>query len=1347
MCHSKTYIGKYLKYVGVLFICVQVFTIVLAQERSFFHLKREDGLSRNSILSIAQDKEGFMWFGTSAGLNRYDGYHIKVFKHLANDEKSLANDYIYDLLCDDKGVLWIGTGTAGLARYDKEKDCFAKIELPYGAKAVYNICEDSTRRLWMGTDQGLFVLRDNKMLHAWTTHNGLLSNIIQAVFADNKGNVWVGTNLGLLQMRLSDNHLDQSHFVPILSGFITSINIDAGGNILFGTPDRGMGIYNPVRKSIQYVTKNTNELISNDIRKILPDNKGNIWIGTQQGISVYNPGSRSFSNYTHQPMVRNSLSQNSVYSMFMDANKSIWVGTYYGGVNVSYPYATNFKIWQSTTAMNNGGAEAISAVIGNDIGGLWVGTEGGGLNYWNAQSEMMVHVATPRNLGGLELTMVKSLLEDGEGHLWIGTKGAGLIQYNKENHSFKKIALGENPALSLKMEVLALLLDHHNRLWVGTNQGLFIYQYHDRQLVRIKPDFSIPEIVYTVFEDSRGAIWIGTEHSLYSLEGNYFQRFHGNFSINCITEARDGTLWLGDHDNGLLHYRPGALKMGRYGEKNGLASNNVLGILEDDRSNIWASTDNGLSKFAPSRNLFVNYGTSDGLPGNEFDRASCWKGKDGRFFFGSLNGLVSFYPDQIQQNDGSAPLVFTGARLFNKEVAVGDGSKILPKNIGSLSEIRLRHDQNVFTLDFALLNYIKSHKNKYLYKLQGFDRNWTETFQPSVTYTNLSSGEYVFKVRGANNDGVWSHTAALKIKVLPPFWLTWWAFLIYFLLLGGAMFLFLRYLFLQALMRKEEQLYKSKLAFFTNVSHEIRTHLTLITTPLEQLKDDGKELPQLEYIKKNGEKLLNLVNELMDFSRSETDNLTLKVGRYDIAGCLRDVCEPFQALATTQHIHLSLDLPKSPVWVYVDKNQMEKVFTNLLMNAFKFTHTEGSISVQVEPRDSNISVRIIDNGVGIESEYLPKIFANFFQVEEYAHKNTGYGIGLALSKSIVRLHHGSISVESRKESETTKGQTVFTIELLRGKTHFDSSVVFLDTIYGDVPAALSEQDLLPSVSSFPARASSGRPTILIVEDNAEIRALLCDDLQELYNIEMAADGIIGWEHATANVPDVIISDVMMPRMDGFELCHKLKTDQRTSHIPIVLLTAKDQLSDQVEGLETGADVYLTKPFHLRVLGLNIRNLLQSREAIRQQFFQSLSAGTLPLVSEQQPLPAQEKPSTFTSETPAFVNKVDREFYEHLEKTILENIEEPEFNIGALCRKIAMSESVLYKKVKAVTGMTIVALVKNIRMQKAASMLTNKQFSISEISMAVGYSDRKYFSKEFKKHFGVAPTQYAADDSI
>lgn len=1339
----------------LLICCVTVFGSS-AQTISFNHLSVENGLSNNSVLSITQDRTGFLWFGTRMGINRYDGSRFKTYVSITKDSNTLYDNNVIALFCDSRKTIWAGT-SSGLNRYNEKKDLFERIPLQNAALSINSIYEDKKGTLWIGTSNGLYALpnRQLKQIEAFKANqpNSILGNNVRAVFEDHNGHLWVGSNNGLTRMIPQKSGYSFEHFIhepgnprSLSAVHITTITEDAKQQLWIGTQNSGINLFDAATKSFTRFGKTGNSnagLINNNIRIITSARNGLLWVGTQEGLSIIDPATKKIQSYQNDPGNNKSLSQNSIYSLFEDANGSVWVGTYFGGVNSTYPYSTNFSVLQNHANRSSLSNNVVSSIVEDAQQHLWIGTEGGGLNFYNRTTGMFtVYKNNLSDAVSLGSNLVKIVLVDKEQNIWCGTHGGGLNVLDRKQNTFKRYLYKDNDAATLRSEIIALLEDNNNRLWVGSNQGMQLFNKKGTALTPLS--FSsingfingIP--ARTFFKDAQGAVWIGAAPGLYVVNGNSMKELNTDLYVNNITQDKKGNIWLALSYGGIAMYNSSNGQFIRYTHKEGLPNSNVISLLEDEQGFFWISTDNGLVKYNPALKTAQIYTVSDGIAGNEFNYNSYLKDSRGEFFFGGYHGITGFFPERIETNSYVAPAVFTGLRLFNNTVAINGEDGLLQQNINHTKRITFTHKQNVFTLEFALLNFIKSSKNKYAYKLEGFDKDWNEVGTASATYTNLPSGTYTFLVKGANNDGVWSAPAGIELKILPPFWLTWWAYCLYVLLFAAVLFLIIRFFFLRELLKKEDELHQVKLNFFTNVSHEIRTHLTLIMAPVEKLMEKNDENSfvhqQLTQVRSNANRLLKLVSELMDFRKAETNHLNLHIERDNLIPFLQDIYNSFREMSLTKNISVSFMHNAEEVPLYFDKEQLEKVFFNLLANAFKFTPEGGRITLLVEQKDNQVTVTVTDNGRGIAPEYLDKLFTNFFQVADHGKQNTGYGIGLALSKNIVELHKGTISVESEPSTPGKEGKTVFTVTLLQGNLHLAAEETYAVAATKTIPA---EQAVAASAHQ-PAQATDAANeklfTVLLAEDNNELRTLIKETFATNYQVITCENGLLGWNTAVEQIPDLIISDVMMPEMDGFTLCEKLKTDERTSHIPVILLTAKSAQADQVSGLETGADLYLTKPFSTKILELNVRNLLAAREKLRERFNKQMTVLPQPLAN------TITEPAATT-----FINTVEKEFLEKVIQIINEHLEDPDFGVEKLSRKVAMSAPVLYKKIKAVSNMSVNEFVKSLRLKKAAQLLQETDLTVYEVAYSVGYNDRKYFSKEFKKQFGKLPSAFKGNE--
>ncbi|MVN20461.1 hybrid sensor histidine kinase/response regulator transcription factor [Mucilaginibacter arboris] len=1340
---------------------------------SFDHISVSNGLSQSTVLSILKDSRGYMWFGTRDRLNRYDARNIKIYNYDYRDTTSIScSDYVFFVFEDREKHLWIGT-SKGLNRYIPESDSFERLihkdsnPKSLMGKNIRCTYQDRSGRIWFGSERGLNMLSfssSRKFTHfvkATANGPGLAGNQIESLFEDRDGNMWVGTNEGLTLMSLKNGHYAFKNFISsktdpngLDGNFVQAIAQDSQGNICIGTQTGGVNIFDPKTQAFTHLKHdpaNNNSLINNDIRKIVNRN-GVLWIATMNGLNLYDESKKEFKLYQHDIESRNSLSDNSIKEIYFDNNGTAWIGTMFGGVNIIHPNTIPFNVYQASKYKNSISGNVVSTIIADAKQNLWIGTEGNGLNYYDKTKQVFKHyINDPSEEGSIRTNFIKAIYRDKANNIWVGLHQGGLELFQPSSATFKHYRHNATNPYSISSDIVSCILeDSFNRFWVGTSKGLDIFDKKQQQfrtyLNNPSTHLYLSNIaIRCIYEDRHHQIWVGTSDGLGILKpgATSFSTFKTSESdatslkagyINCVKEDNDGTIWVGSFHGGLSRYDNLKQTFRTYKIKDGLPSDNVLNIQPADGNYLWISTDNGLSKFNTFTGRFKNYNVKDGLPTNEFNYNSSFKDADGNLYFGTYNGLISFSPKQIKENVIAPPVLFTSLKLFNQPVGIADKTKLLQKDISLTREITFTHDQNVFSLDFTALNYDKPGRNQYMYKLQGFEKNWNSVKIPTATYTNLPVGEYDFLVKSSNNDGLWSSRAAsLHIVILPPIWKTWWACCFYILSFAGILFLVIRFFRRQARLERDlyyehlnyerqQEVHQMKLDFFTKVSHEIRTPLTLILTPVEKLIDVTLDNPlvgrQLTYVKQNADRLLRLVNELLDFRKIETGHLKLHVSGHEIVKFCQDIFFSFERLSLVKNISYQFKQEIDATTVYFDPAQFEKVLFNILSNAFKFTPVEGTVTFSVNEDQDYVNIIISDNGPGIAKDVQLLIFDNFYQAQN--NTTPGWGIGLALVKNIVDLHKGKVSVESELATDTCPGKTVFTISLLKGKAHFDASELD-DSPAGDY--ALQQQvntpALMPRAEDIEVPNTQQKQTVLLVEDNNEVRGLIKESLAGLYVIHESTNGAQGWEAACQIIPDLIISDITMPVMDGLEFCSKIKADERTNHIPVILLTAKATYVHQVNGLETGADAYITKPFRMQMLELTIRNLIMTRQFMRKKFTQQLTL-----------MPKNK-----------LIGSPDEKFLNKLMAIVETHMEDSEFDVVKLTKEIGMSQSILYRKVKALTDMNITDFIKSTRLKQAAALLAQNKLSIAEVAYAVGFNDRKYFSKEFKKQFGKTPSEY------
>jgi signal transduction histidine kinase/ligand-binding sensor domain-containing protein/DNA-binding response OmpR family regulator len=1353
-----------------------------------------EGLSEKSVTCILQDQKGFMWFGTRNGLNRYDGVEFKIYEYVYGDSTSLSGNFINSLVEDSVGNIWVGTLDAGLNLYDRQRDIFIR-HLPNTANPyalsdnwISDLFRDSQNNLWVGTEkEGLDLLKPgtNKFLHFKSdpqNPSSLSNNHVRVIFEDAKNNLWVGTYGGGLdrfdkvQNRFIHHRHDPNDEHSISSNYLYSYLRDSEGNSWVGTRE-GLNLIVEGEHGFSFRRfkpniKDPTGMIHNIVLSIAEDNLGRLWIGMENGaLTIYDKKADTFSNFWPDPLDPTSIGSNSIWSVYKDKMGTMWIGARNRGLNKWDQYHTKFvhhilpPSGDHKLANND-----VMCFAEDEKGNLWIGTDGGGLNYFDRATNKYTHyVHDPMDPRSLSSNSVISLKLDSYGDLWIGTWEGGLNRFDKKSRTFHHYHNDPaNPGSVGSNYVFSIFEDSSRKLWVSAfYEGLDLYDRESDSFIHYRRDASNPKAighnrVFTMYEDSKKNMWIGTEGGglIHMQKDQYDEpvftsyRYNPNDPsslssnlINAIYEDSRNNLWVGTWA-GLNKFDYQTRTFKAFRKENGLADNVVYGIIEDGDGNLWVSTNQGISKFDPVNVKIENYNTADGLQAQEFVRGSYLKSKSGEFFFGGVNGFNSFFPKTILSNPNVPPVYITNFWVYNDLMKPGFANSPLTTNITETEEIVLPYTQNEFSFEFAALNYSQAFKNRYSYFLEGYDKDWHDAgTQRKASYAKVPPGTYTFQVKASNNDGVWNEKGAiLRIIVNPPWWKTWWAYSFY-AIATAALFLWYRQnlinrerlrndLKLEHLeLTKMQEMDKLKSYFFANISHEFRTPLTLILSPIRDMlagsfKGDTKK--QYQMVIRNGERLLRLINQLLDLSKLGAGRMKLKTSRLDVVQFLKPIVSAFDSYAQRLRLKFTFEHPAEPVWVYFDPDKFEKIITNLLSNAFKFTR-EGEIRLSIRLQNSEplvdgadkfnvVEIAVTDSGAGIPPEYLSSIFDHFYQVAHHSNSE-GSGIGLSLTKELVELHKGKIIVES----VSGKG-SVFKVVLLLGRKHLSDSEI--DQTEGPIFESnktiarldqITPQDSPPSKTDELDEDVKNLPRLLIVEDNSDMRSYIKQSLEECYQITEAGNGKEGLGKALEIIPDLIISDVMMPGMDGVTLCKAFKTNINTSHIPVILLTAKADLESKIEGLETGADEYLSKPFNGHELKVRARNLVRSREILRQRF------------AESKKLVLEPREISITS--------LDEKFLKNVLQVVEKNIADSEFRVETLGKELQMDHMAVYRKIKALTGQTAVEFIRTIRLKRAAQLLKQQKFTVAEVTYSVGFNDLQYFRTCFRKLFGVSPSEY------
>jgi len=1225
----------------LLFLMPAISTHLFAQSVSpkFKRLTTYDGLSQGHVSAILKDHTGFMWFATDGGLNKYDGYKFTVYKNDADKTTGIGSNFVYDVLEDNTGTLWAGTAN-GLDKFDREKDVFTHY-YPGNAVTVRNIFQDSRKSLWLGTNVGLYLFNPATGLFTCYRHNeenenSLSDDFIYRITEDDKGELWIATKDGLNRFNPRTGLFlcyrnEPGNSKSIGADWIKTVYKDSKGNIWAGTQGSGISLFN--RKDNSFVNfrhndANSNSISHNDILSFAEGNDGKLWVGTENGgISVFDYTANAFTCYQYNLNDITSLSNNSVYSLYRDDIGNIWAGTWSGGVNLLPRYGDKFRHYkQISNDKKSLSSNIILSIAGDSSGNIWIGTDGGGLNRFDRKSQTFSSYRhDSKNKNSVSSDYVLSIVEVEPGILGIGYHRGGFDLFNTTTGVFTHhLPEKDNPNSLSVLTVNVVLKDHEGELWLGTWGGglnlyerksnrFTFYQNNPRDSNSISSNF-----IHSIHEDKDGNILVGTELGLDMIDRktnrfiHYRNQAGNNRSLNdnmveSMLEDHAGNTWIGT--GGGLHLFDRKNKVfTAYTEKDGLANNMMYSMLEDGHGNFWVSSNKGLTKFNPGTKLCRNYSTTDGLQGDEFKARCAYKAPDGEMFFGGPNGFNVFYPDSIRDNDFVPPVFITDFHLFNKQVIAGDKNAILQQGISETKEINLSYNQSVFTFEFAALNYNLPEKNQYAYKLEGFDKDWNPVANKrTATYTNLDGGEYIFRVIGSNNDGLWNKKgASLRIIITPPFWQTLWCKLVLLISIIGGAFAFYLYRIniikkqkkeLQRRVREQtgqlvqvneaerkarleaekarqeaDDANRAKSVFLATMSHEIRTPMNGVigmTSLLKETELNSEQKGYAESISSCGESLLNVINDILDFSKIESGNMELESRDFDLRTCIEEVLDVFAAKAAHTGLDLVYEIDTNvPAQIAGDSLRIRQVLMNLIGNAIKFTH-QGEIFVKVHllkadtGNELEISFEVRDTGIGIPADKMARLFKAFSQVDSSTtRKYGGTGLGLVICEKLIGLMGGQISVTSVPGQGTT---FAFTIKTTAGTKS--------ERTYADY-----------NVSGIEGKH------ILVVDDNATNRCILKNQLEQWKLVSTVA---VSGKEALAllsdpNRFDLVLTDMQMPEMDGIQLAALVQ--QKYPQLPIILLSsAGDNCLKEHPGLFRSI---LTKPIRQHILCKYILNELQ-----------------------------------------------------------------------------------------------------------------------------------------------------------
>lgn len=1332
-------------------------------------------LSNNRVNTIFQDSEKNLWIGTANGVNLYNRDE-ETFTRIDILDIKGGRNYISSLVEDMQHNIWVGT-FGGLKKLNKTTQKIEDIVSLYplkglGTIAVFSSFVDKDNNIWVGTKAGLqlFNPKQNKLGELPAIfQKDLEINTAKVLVTkqDKLGTLWFGTETsGAFYYNKAKNQIKKyvssdSNDNTIASNWIKDILIYDDTHYWFATR-YGISILDTKTdkfSTYRHDPLNTNSLNDDAVWSFLKDKASCVWIGTfAGGINFYYRGNSNFQNIGESIGNKLGLNHLLVNAISEEKDGSLWVGSFGGGLNHLYRKGKNSEYFSLVSDKKRYLRDDLKTIADDGKGNLWVGSLDG-LSIFNKATKEFRYFTFPVQDGRLSENLVNAIITDDSG-AWIGTNGGGLryvlLDGSSKFYYRKKPNFNLKNLVAINKEKLTQIQASYTRI----PNGFFIDPKLNDPSYLNDPRYLIDNFVTALIKDEKENLWVGTQNGLnyYDTKTAQFTRLYrkvrnskyplNNSNVTTLLIDSKKRLWVGTEGGGLNYFDRSTQRFYPINKNVGLNDDVIHSIVEDANSNLWISTDFGLYKlkfkqfivpFNRDNIAITNYSANDGLISNQFSNNAGVRLKTNEIVFGGINGLSIFYPQKIIKNTLVPKVALTKILINGKEVIIGAEESVLKKSITETYEIEVAYDQANISFQYSALNYINSENNQYAYKLDGLlkQSEWQSTgTQREVNFANLASGTYYFRVKAANNDGLWgSEIRSLKIKVLPPWWFTWWAYLFYFIVFAAAATIVIRFLRNRALLKRDlylehvqnerqQELYQMKLNFFTNISHEIRTPLTLILGPLEKIISDeqqNKYAKQLQLIKTNAERLMKIVTELLDFRKAEEGHMKIHCTYQDVIPFCQEIYQSFVALASDKNINYRFIGPKNPLFLYFDKNQLEKVIINLLSNAFKFTPNQGEITLSISPKnfDNNwVDIKVIDNGKGIPEDIHDKLFESFFQVDDGGRQNIGSGIGLALSKSIVEMHKGLIKVNS---VESQQQLTTFIISLQTGSNHLKEAEIVTETAFTDdfkttIPVAM--QPILLDEDK-PISKKHKKYQLLIAEDNEDVRKLIVDTFINDYQIVDFSNGLLAMQYMEHELPDLIISDIMMPEMDGITLCNSVKTKESTNHIPFILLTAKASVDHQIDGLSSGADAYISKPFSPQVLALNIKNLLKAQEIMREKFSQQMIL----------------QPSNLSVVTP------EEKFINKLLQIIEDKMGDSDFDVNFLVNEIGMSRTVLYKKVQSLTNYSVADLIKQMRLKKAAELFKQTTYPISEVAYMVGFSDRKHFSKEFKKQFDVSPSEY------
>lgn len=1378
-------------FVIFLFLLISSYSQAQYPNLKFENFDTSKGISSSTCTTIFQDSDGFLWFGTIDGLNKYNGYEFEIYRTVLNNTFSISNNRINAIAEDNLGRLWIGTDN-GLNVFDKSTNKFQKINL-YQTKSVsvnYRevinaiFFDKNNKLLWVASKQGIiklsFDIEDPKSLnkikyqHYFNFKNNphsIDNNDVTNILEDRKGAVWFGTKGNNLHKYVPKTNVFKRYSIDFesnqyLNHLPKQLLIDKDGDFWVGNDLSHLYLYDSnkkVHKNISPVNR------SIPIFHIYQDRKNKIWVATDgDGIYLLDKKKGIVQHIQHNPLDPFSFSNNQPSRVLEDKTGIFWIATYNTGVNKLSVAKSSFGHYFFKPQSNEGLSSKIAqSVLQDSKKRIWIGTDGGGLNLFNQSNGKFKHFrSNPANPNSLSSDKIVYLLEGNDDVLWVCTWDGGLNKFYPDKGIAKSYKYNKSNPFSIGQNtVWCAEKDINNRLWLGTSTaGLNLFdpaseKFYQYRNIPGDARSIISNFVFSLFVDSHKRLFVGTSQGLCYTNLNQIKRSIPkkiNFSeiklknitgirINYITEDYLGNIWIGS-DMGLYQLDSKLNLKHSYSSLNGLPNNLVVGIQEDNNRNLWITTKSGLSLLNPRTQILKNFNLHDGLQGTEFQSKSITKTEDGSIIVGGINGFNIFNPNTISSKSNKIKPILTEIKLFNTVINAGDtinGRVLLNNSINNSKHIELKYNEGYISLSFVALNFQNPERVKYSYKMYGLDDNFVNSGNSRVAnYSNLEPGNYIFELM-ASVDGQWKNAnkTSISITVLSPPWKTWWAYFIYIVIFIVALRFSVKYYTNKVREEKEQELDQMKLLFFINVSHEFRTPLTLIMNPVDKILSSFNNPEEVKssalIIQRSSRRLLHLVNQLLDLRKMDLGKTPLEIIRMDAVRFSKDVFVLFEDLVKSKGLRFHFESNKKEIFGMFDPDKIDKILTNLLSNAIKFTDKGGEITLTLNETERNkteliygfikrsktervLQITVADTGIGLKKKELKEIFQRFFHPDT---TKTGTGIGLNYIKSLIELHKGDISVQSKHKVGTKfivqiPADLVADNKKIITSSKIDRYSVDKNSIVSaEYELAISNEEDEEIVIE---NESGARQVVLIVEDNKELRNHLKNELRNHFKVKEAANGKIGLEKVKKFYPDIIISDIMMPEMDGFELCRRIKNDLETSHIPVILLTARSLEEDRIEGYETGADEYLSKPFNINVLKARVNNLLEARKRAKERF---ATIGSI--------LPSSD----------ITTNLMDEKFLDKTTKTVMDNISDPDFSLEDIIKEIGIGRSQFYRKISSITGQNPSNFIRTVRLKYASEILLSKKFSVKEVTHMCGFNSSAYFTKTFKELFGVTPTQF------